>query len=232
MMDWLITTDTSIFLYLNSLRSGFSDTFFFLFSGRFIWIPMYGAILFTLYKSFNWKEATLYVLAVAVTITLADQLCATFLRPAIERLRPSNPANAISSLVHCVNNYHPSGYGFPSCHAANTFALATLISLIIRRKALTIFLFLWAITTCYSRIYLGAHYPGDLLAGAVIGSIIGWIVFTGFKALAQIWAGNKYRSKEIKTLFSSSKCTYMLYASNTIIAVGVLTIIYIAIKSI
>ena len=75
------------------------------------------------------------------------------------------------------NNYRSGSYGFPSCHAANTFALATIVSLIARQRGLTIFMFLWALITCYSRVYLGVHYPGDLIFGGIIGWLCALLVY-------------------------------------------------------
>ena len=88
---------------------------------------------------------------------------------AVERLRPSNPANPISDLVHIVNNYRGGRYGFPSCHASNSFGLAFFLVFLFRKRWLSLFILLWATLNCYTRIYLGVHYPGDLIVGAIIG---------------------------------------------------------------
>ena len=92
-----------------------------------------------------------------------------------ERLRPSNLSNPLSELTHIVNGYRGGSYGFPSCHAANSFALAVFAATMLRQRSFTIFILLWAVINCYSRVYLGVHYPGDLLVGAIIGSLIGYL---------------------------------------------------------
>ncbi len=173
MIDYLIDLDTDIFLYLNDMHSSFWDKFMWLFSGKFIWIPMYLMFLIVFFKDFSWRRSTVLILGIALAVTLADQLCGNFLRYYFTRLRPANPDNPISMLVHIVEGYRGGAYGFPSCHAANSFALAAFSSLLFRKKRFTIFIMLWAVLNSYSRIYLGVHYPGDLLVGGIIGALSG-----------------------------------------------------------
>ena len=155
-LNELVNIDTNIFLSINRMHSPFFDYFMSTYSGKWIWVPMYEVALFCL-------------IAVALVITLADQTGATLIRPYVGRLRPANLENPISDMVHIVNGYRGGSYGFPSCHAANTFGLAFFISFLFRKRWLTVFFMGWALLTCYSRIYLGVHYPGDLLVGALIG---------------------------------------------------------------
>lgn len=89
------------------------------------------------------------------------------------RLRPSNPENPLSEMVHIVGGYRGGSYGFPSCHAANSFALASFLILLFANRKLSLFIFAWAVLNSYSRVYLGVHYPGDLLVGAIIGTAAG-----------------------------------------------------------
>lgn len=99
--------------------------------------------------------------------------CATLIRPEVCRLRPSNPENPLSEMVHIVGGYRGGSYGFPSCHAANSFALASFLTLLFANRKLSLFIFAWAVLNSYSRVYLGVHYPGDLLVGAIIGTAVG-----------------------------------------------------------
>lgn len=170
MIEFLNNIDTSIFLAINGHHSPFFDSFMMLFTGRFIWIPMYAMVLWIFFRGCNWKNALIYLGAVVLAIALTDQTCASLIRPAVERLRPSNLENTLSQLTYTVNEYRGGSYGFPSCHAANSFALATFMALFVRKRSFSIFIFLWAFLNSYSRLYLGVHYPGDLLVGAIIGS--------------------------------------------------------------
>lgn len=175
-MDTLIQTDTSIFLALNGLHASVWDTFMYIFSSRWVWVPAYVLTAVMLVRIAGWRSGILIVLCTAAAVALSDQTCATFIRPYVQRLRPANPDNPISYLVHIVNGYRGGSYGFPSCHAANTFAFAMTLAMIVRKRSIVITVFLWAVLNCYSRIYLGVHYPGDLLVGAAIGTIFGFIM--------------------------------------------------------
>lgn len=169
LIQLLAGADQDLLLYLNGFHNTFADYFMSTFTGKWIWIPMYASILYILLKSFNWKATLCCLAAIALTITFADQISASLIRPVVERLRPANPENPISDLVHIVNNYRGGRYGFPSCHASNSFGLAFFLVLLFRKRWLSIFILLWATLNCYTRIYLGVHYPGDLIVGAAIG---------------------------------------------------------------
>ena len=185
MLEFLLDIDQDVFLFFNGFHSPFWDRAMFMFSGRFIWVPMYFVILVATFRSFNLRIAITWTIAVALCILLADQFCATICRPLFERLRPANLENPLSQFVHIVNDYRGGRYGFPSCHAANSFALATILACIWRGSRLKWFIFIWAVVNSYSRVYLGVHYPGDLLVGAIVGSLIGLLVF--FAARAVVW---------------------------------------------
>lgn len=173
MIEFLNDFDTTIFLAVNGAHSPFFDSFMTLFTGRFIWIPMYAMVAWILFRSCRPKNAAVYLAALIAAIFLTDQTCASVIRPAVERLRPSNVENALSQLTYIVDGYRGGSYGFPSCHAANSFALAVFIALFVRRRGFTLFIVSWAVVNSYSRLYLGVHYPGDLLAGALVGSLFG-----------------------------------------------------------
>lgn len=177
MIEYLNQLDTSVLLFFNGMHSPFFDRFMMLCTGRFIWIPMYVTILFILLKSFRPKLVLLYAVAIALAITLTDQTCSSLIRPLVERMRPSNIENPLSAYLHIVDGYRGGRYGFPSCHAANSFALAVFIVCLVRRWRLAIFIFGWAVLNSYSRLYLGVHYPGDLLVGAMIGSAFGYLCY-------------------------------------------------------
>ncbi len=171
MIDLLAQLDESIFLALHHLVRGPSfDHTMWLVSDRWIWIPMYAALAWLFCRKFGWRRGCLIIAAAALAATCSDQLCATVIRPVFERLRPANLDNPLSGSVHVLHDYRGGAYGFPSCHAANTVMLATFVALLFRSRVLIGWMFLWALLNCLSRIYLGVHYPGDLLFGAIIGA--------------------------------------------------------------
>ena len=98
MIEFLSDIDTQLLLFFNGIHSPFWDYFMSAFTGKVIWVPMYASILYILLKNFHWKVALCYVVAIALTITFADQMCNSFLRPLVGRLRPSNPENPIADL--------------------------------------------------------------------------------------------------------------------------------------
>lgn len=102
MIDWLNTIDTQVFLALNGLHAPYFDAFMKLFTGKWIWVPMYAAVLFAVVRNYRWRQTLAVLVCVALAITIADQVCATLIRPEVCRLRPSNPENPLSEMVHIV----------------------------------------------------------------------------------------------------------------------------------
>lgn len=168
---WLSDIDARLLLIVNGAHSPFFDSVMWCISGRWIWVPFYAVLAYLLFRRMSWKRASICLVTIGLIILAADQTCATLIRPEIGRLRPANLNNPLSSFVHVVNGYRGGRYGFPSCHAANTFALAVFMSLVIRHKWFTVMMFSWAFVVSYSRMYLGFHYFGDLFCGATIGSL-------------------------------------------------------------
>lgn len=168
---WLSDIDARLLLIVNGAHSPFFDSVMWCISGRWIWVPFHVVLAYLLFRRMSWKRASICLVTIGLIILAADQTCATLIRPEIGRLRPANLNNPLSSFVHVVNGYRGGRYGFPSCHAANTFALAVFMSLVIRHKWFTVMMFSWAFVVSYSRMYLGVHYFGDLFCGATIGSL-------------------------------------------------------------
>lgn len=180
MTDFLLSLDQSALLVFNGYHTPWLDTTMKAISGKWIWVPLYAVLVMLLFKRCGWRRALLYLVTIALIITCADRLCAGFIRPLVERLRPADPLNPFHVMVQTIGGYCPRSYSFPSCHAANTFALAAFLAPALRNRGLTWFLFAWATVVSISRLYLGVHHPGDVLAGAVIGSAIAlafwWLV--------------------------------------------------------
>lgn len=177
LLQTLVQSDQSALLYLNNIHNTFFDYFMTCYTGKWIWVPMYLCILYVLLKNYKWQVVLCVAAAIGLTITFNDQICATLIRPIVERPRPSNPASPIANIVHLVNGRRGGGFGFPSCHACNSFGLAFFLIFLFRKKALTIFILCWATLNCYTRIYLALHYPGDILVGTIVGFLGAWLLY-------------------------------------------------------
>jgi len=199
MLELLNAWDTELFLTLNGLHTSWLDPIFWIISGTKTWIPFYAWLLYIILKkdtnSFqqvDWRQIVALLVSVVLLITTADQLASGFLKPTIARYRPSHEP-ALEGLVHLwvydTGDFYKGGkYGFVSSHAANSFALAIFVIRTVSKKWLTNLMLVWAIIVSYSRIYLGVHYPGDILGGATIGILSGILwsyAYAQFKTFLQ-----------------------------------------------
>ena len=195
MLEPLIEWDKAVFLFLNNTHTPFWDHFMWIYTGRLTWVPLILSLLFVLFRK-NWKEALLVVVALALTITLCDQFASSLCKPYFARFRPAQDPE-FSPFVQIVNGYRGGRYGFISSHAANSFGAVVLLALIFRNRLFTITAVVWAIVNCYSRIYLGVHYPGDILAGTVAGIVIAVIVYAiGVKIRHRLWVKHILRQRQ------------------------------------
>lgn len=181
LIDTLNLWDTNLFLFLNGLYSPFFDGFMFAISAKLTWIPLYIAVLIVVVKS--WKRESIWlVLALVFCIVISDQISSGFIKALVQRPRPSH-ATDLQGMVHFVNGYTGGKFGFVSSHAANAVGFALLTSLLFQNKAYTYVIFFWAILTGYSRIYLGVHYPLDILGGCLVGIAAALVCFMTIKKL-------------------------------------------------
>ena len=172
----LIDIDKQVMLALNGSDSLYMDGVMKIYTSTSVWIPVALVLLFIVLKNNRPRTAILTILAVALTIVATDQGSSHLIKPLVARLRPCNDPT-IMHLIDTVNGYRSGGYSFTSSHACNSFGIFAIVSLIIRNRALSLSLLLWASINSYSRIYLGVHFPGDILCGAIIGTTIGSMVY-------------------------------------------------------
>jgi len=167
--------DQQLFLFLNSLHNPFLDGFMHAMSAILIWVPLYLAILIYLGITYR-RKFIIILLFMLVAVTLSDQISVQLFKNMFHRLRPCHEP-ALKGLVHLVNGECGGMYGFVSSHASNCFNVALLSLLLIRKRWYTISIIIWASVVSYSRIYLGVHYPGDVICGALLGAGIGWSIY-------------------------------------------------------
>lgn len=177
MFESLKSWDTAIFFFINSIHNDFFDFLMIWISNKYIWIPFYIFLSYLIIKQFGEKSVLIIIIAILM-IVASDQLSTILFKDTIKRYRPTHNI-MIKDMVHTVYGYRGGQYGFISSHAANSFAIMTFILCILKRnyKYLWYILPAYAIMIAYSRIYLGVHYPSDIICGALFGSIIAFIFY-------------------------------------------------------
>lgn len=226
MIQYLSQIDTDLFLWLNGFHSTFWDYFMTIYSSRFVWVPFYASFVYVMFRNFPWKVNVTCLVVITLIILICDQTASGLLKPMVMRMRPSNLDNPISPLVHVSFGYRGGRYGFPSSHAANAWSMAFFATYLVKRTKLTVFLALWAFVMCYSRIYLGVHYPGDLLVGTLIGLATATVSYYAFKYFFEEYT-NQFLPRKVPLIHSYIPITVgcisialMFVASGIMVFVG------------
>ena len=182
--------DIALFDLLNGPGTPFWDGVMATFSSKVFWIPFYLYLLLWTGLKRSWVQALGLLVLAILAVALSDQTASGILKPWIQRPRPCRSEADLSIAIHLVNDKCGGLYGFASSHAANFFAMATVISGFLKKSYLTFVVFLIAILVAYSRIYLGVHYPGDVLVGALIGCFWATILLALYRILGRNWQKN------------------------------------------
>ncbi|WP_394706783.1 phosphatase PAP2 family protein [uncultured Bacteroides sp.] len=217
----LIQCDKEAFLALNGSDSTFWDGFMWIYTSTLIWIPLALVLLYVIIRNNKLKEALFIIIMIAITVVICDRISSGVFKPIFKRFRPAQDPEFMY-LVDIVNGYRGGKYGFISSHAANTFGLITFTSLLFRKREFTFGFLLWAIISCYSRIYLGVHYLGDVICGAILGVISGFLIFYLYKYL-----DNRYiRDNRIRYSRKYTSSGYLVSNVN-ILLIALFTTIFI-----
>lgn len=170
-MNGLIEKDQELLLFLNGLGSTTFDPFWLLVTGKWFWIPFYVILLYLVYKSVPLRKLIFVLIFIAIGITISDQLASVF-KHGVERLRPCQETAVLAKMRFVICG---GKHGFYSAHASSAFFLFSFLSILIGKhyKYLSAILLVWALIVSYSRIYVGVHYPGDVLFGAGVGFLLG-----------------------------------------------------------
>ena len=225
-LSTLIDIDRQVLYAFNGSDSLFMDGLMMTLTGGVTWVPFY-LILFYLVVKNNETMAQIFLLVgcSALCILLADGMADGLVKPWVARLRPANEPE-IKYIVDVVDNFRGTSYSFFSAHAANTFALATFFSLVVRSRLLNGFVFAWALLNCYTRLYLGVHYPSDVLVGIAWGAVAGGVAYLVYRRI--------YRKMNPVVNYVSSQYTstgYSLADIDMVIAVMVFTVAYAVLRA-
>lgn len=180
MLNQLIEIDKSITLLLNGSKYLYIDHFAQCATATITWLPLVLVLLYVLVRNNTRTNTIGIIFTLAICILLADQIASGICKPYFQRVRPAQDLNLLH-VVDIVDGYRGGLYGFFSSHAANTFAVATYLSLLIRHRGLSLMLYSWALLNCWTRIYLGVHYFGDIIVGMLCGALIGAMLYVIWK---------------------------------------------------
>ena len=214
MIEYLIDIDQQALIAINSWHAPYFDQLMWLITSKLSWALILVAVLVALRR--DRKQALLVIATLVLTILISDQISSGLIKHTVERLRPSHNPD-IASTLHLVNGYTGGMFGFTSSHAANSFSVALVLSLISRYRRVMVALMSWAVLQCYSRMYLGVHYPGDIIGGTVVGLLVGWMVY-------RLWLWTEHRWMHCyDPIFTRSDAT--MVASSVYVTIAFLAIL-------
>lgn len=217
--------DKSVTLLLNGSDSLYLDGVMWTVTHTITWIPLFLALLYLLIKHNETRRFFIILGAIALLILVTDQFSSSFCKPFFQRLRPSQDPT-LKDLVDIVNSYRGGKYGFISSHAANTFGLATFLTLLFKMRHTSALLYAWAFLCSYSRVYLGVHFFGDILCGAIFGFLAGSFVYYLMIVILQ-----RHMPQRCSSLSTFTKTVYLADDSRVLELVFLTNLLYIFIRA-
>lgn len=224
--EFLIQFDKELLLMVNGSESLFVDGLALTLTSAVTWIPLYISLFYVVLRNNeSMRQIFLILGCAALCVVLAGTIDDSIVKPYVARPRPTHDVQ-IGMLVDIVDGYRGGPYGFFSAHAANTFSIAVFFSLLIRNNALSAMLVLWSLINCWTRMYLGVHYPGDILCGLLWGGMVGAFVYYIYCVI------NRRLSTGMKFISSQYTPTgYQCEDAHVVICVLCFTFVYALIRA-
>ena len=222
----LIDLDRQLLLWFNGSESLFLDGLVKTLTTAVTWAPLYVSLLYLVMKNNdNVKKVLLVVACALLCVFLAGSLNDMLVKPSVGRWRPTHDP-VIGYVVDVVNDYRGGNHGFFSSHAANTFSLAVFFALLVRSRVLPIALVFWSLVNCWTRLYLGVHFPGDVLCGLLWGGLVGTAVWYLHLRVRRILSPSL---NYISSQYTSTG--YLLTDVDVVITVLAMTFVYAVIRA-
>lgn len=225
-MQTLTDIDQSILAFFNGSDSLFVDNLAVILTSGLTWIPLYLSLLYVVIKNNEtMKQIMLVIGCVILSIVLSDGVADFIAKPMVERLRPSNDP-LIKYTVNVVEGIRGNSYSFFSAHASNTFCIAMFFSLLVRNKVFVVTMVSWSLINCWTRMYLGLHYPSDILVGLIWGGVSGSLAYYIYiKSYLRIYKDFNY----ISSRYTSTG--YNRFDADIVLLVLILTLLFAITKA-
>ena len=222
-METLLQIDKELLIWFNSSHSPFWDTIMMFFTRIEFWIPFYILIAYQIFK-YKGKEAWWWLIGLSLLILFSNLISTYLFKNILQRLRPSHEP-ALSGIVNLVKMYAGDKFGFVSSHATVVFAFAIYTSKLFKNNIYTLFITIWSLLIVYTRLYLGLHYPGDILGGIALGLGLGYF----FNRITRWWVARLYPQKQFarfKQVLGNSDAGMLI----AVVALEMVTISFVILK--
>ncbi|WP_372643318.1 phosphatase PAP2 family protein [Ancylomarina sp.] len=222
-METLLQLDHELLIWFNSSHSPFWDAIMMFFTRIEFWIPFYILVTYQIFK-YKGKEAWWWLIGLSFLILFGELISTYLFKNILQRLRPSHEP-ALSGAVNLVKAYAGDKFGFVSSHATAVFAFAIYTSKLFKNNIYTLFIAIWSLLIVYTRLYLGLHYPGDILGGIALGLGLGYF----FYRITRWWVSRLYPQKQFaryKKLLGNSDVGILI----AVVALEMVTISFVILK--